>query len=182
MEQRNSGNKKSKFITNIGYVFIGFFGYSTTATLLQSIIFLFKPPIELLRMISPTTDIDITVFMPPAFIYVMEHIHPFLSVSFVFSLISLIASFAFLKRRNWARIFFVVFMIVTIVFSFTGIFFHDAFMLEIPADENMRVIVESVNKLIKMSLIAIVVIIVTLHGWLAYQFISKSVREEFVVE
>ncbi len=182
MEQQNKGNKKSKFVTNLAYILIAFFGYSTTASLVQSIIFLFKPPIELLRMISPTTNIDITAFMPPAFIYIMEHIHLFLSVSFVFSFISLFASFAFLKRRDWARIFFVVFMIVTIVFSFTGFLFHDAFMVEIPADEVLREIVASMNKLINMSLIALVVIIALFHTWLAYKLLSNSVKEEFVVK
>jgi len=182
MEQRNRGNKKSKFVTNIGYIFIGFFGYSTTSALVQSIIFLFKPPIELLRMISPATNIDITAFMPPAFIYIMEHIHLFLSVSFVFSLISLIASFAFLKRRNWARIFFVVFMIGTIGFSVTGFLFHDALMVEIPVDENLQEIVASMNKLINISLIAMVVIIVLFHTWLVYKLLSKSVSVEFASE
>jgi len=181
MEQPKGGNKKSKFVTNLAYILIAFFGYSTTATLAQSIIFFFRPPIELLRMISTTTNIDILEFMPPAFIYVMEHIHLFLSVSFVFSLISLISSFAFLKRRNWARIFFVVFMIVTIVFSFSGFLFHDAFMVEIPADEVLREIVESMNKLIDISLIALVVIIALFHTWLAYKLLSNSVRDEFVV-
>ena len=179
MEQRKRGDKRSKFVTNLGYIFIGFFGYSTTAALVQSIIFLFKPPIELIRMISPAKNIDIMAFMPPAFIYVMEHIHLFLSVSFVFSLISLIASFAFLKRRNWARIFFVVFMIITIVFSFSGFLFHDDFMVEIPADENLQEIVASMNKLINMSLIALVVIIVLFHTWLVYKLLSKGVKEEF---
>lgn len=175
--EEKKGYKKSKFVTNLGWIFIGFFGYSTTVTLLQSIVFLIKPPIELLKGIF--TCINVMDYIPPAFIYVLKNLRLFTMMSFILSIITLIASFAFLKRRNWARIFFAIFMIGTIVFSFTGIFHHDVFMLDIPVDENMGEIVYKMNKVIGVFLITMVIIIFVLHGWLAYKLLSKNVREEF---
>ena len=73
-------------------------------------------------------------------------------------------------------------MIGAIVFSFSWFLFHDYFMVEIPSDEVLLEIVELMNKLINISLIALVVIIVLFHTWLAYKLLSKSVKYEFVVK
>jgi hypothetical protein len=170
--------KDSRFVTILAWVFIGFFGYSVISTLVQGIVFYITPPLELLGRFFP--DLDIRMFLPPAFIYFAEHIHGFLSVTFVVSLVALFVSFAFYKRRNWARISMAVFMVATIVFSFMGFYFHDAFLLPAGAGEGMQRIVDSMNRLMGIFLIVIVIVITLFHGWLTYKLLSKPIRDQFV--
>jgi hypothetical protein len=172
-------NKDSRFVTILAWIFIGFFGYSVVSTLVQSVVFYITPPLDMIQRFFP--DLDITMFLPPAFIYFSEHIHVFLSVTFSVSLVSLFVSYAFYKRRNWARIFMAVLMIVTIIFSFTGFFFHNAFLLPDAGSEGMQQITNSMNRLMGISLIVIVVLITLFHGWLAYKLLSKNIMKQFKI-
>lgn len=172
---------ESKFVTNLSWVLVGFFGYSTVTSLLQSIMFFFKPPAELLKefsVIFPNMSL-IMEYLPGAWKYSLEHMHLFTAISFLLSLITLIASFAFLKRRNWARIYFAIFLLVTIAISIVGFYFRRMFLLEIPKDPELGILIESVNRLLNLSFAALVIIIIASHGWLAYKLFSKNVKHEF---
>ncbi|UCH95774.1 MAG: hypothetical protein JSV88_02715 [Candidatus Aminicenantes bacterium] len=180
MELQDKKNKTTKFVTNLAWVFVGFFGYSTVSTLLQSILFFIKPPLELFKKFFTTfTNIGLMEYMPPAWMYILENMYIFASISFAFSLITLTASFAFLKRKNWARIFFAVFMLATMVVSIAGFFFHHHLLLEIPTDKELRTLVEAINRLLNISFTAMVIVIIALHSWLAYKLLSKNIKNEF---
>lgn len=175
------GHGESKFVTNLSWVLVGFFGYSTITSLLQSIMFFFKPPPELLKAFSAIFPnmAFIMEYLPPTWKYSLEHMHLFTAISFILSLITSIASFAFLKRRNWARIYFAVFLLVTIAISVVGFFFRRLFLLEIPTDPELGILIESINRMLNLSFAALVIIIIASHGWLAYKLLSKNVKHEF---
>jgi hypothetical protein len=119
-------------------------------------------------------------YMPPTWIYILENMYIFALVSFVFSLISLLASFAFLKRKDWARIFFAVFILATMVLSIAGFFFHHHLLLEIPTDKELRSVVEAINRLLNISFFAMIIIIIAFHSWLAYKLLSQNIKNEFI--
>jgi len=175
------GHGESKFVTNLSWVLVGFFGYSTVTSLLQTVVFFFKPPHDLRKEFSAifASMAPIMDHLPPAWKYSLEHVHLFTAISFILSLITLIASFAFLKRRDWARIYFAVFMIVTIALSVVGFLFRRMFLLEIPADPELGILIESINRMLNLSFAAMVIIIIASHGWLAYKLFSKNVKDEF---
>ncbi len=176
------GHGESKFVTNLAWVLVGFFGYSTISSLLQSIMFFFKPPPELLKEFSaifPNMSL-IMEYLPPTWKHSLEHMHFFTAISFILFLITLIASFAFLKRRNWARIYFALFLLVTIAISVVGFFFRRIFLLEIPTDPELGILIESINRMLNLSFAAMVILIFISHGWLAYKLLSKNVKDEFL--
>lgn len=170
--------KETKFVTVLSWVFMGFSGYSTTLSFFFFILFLFKPPVELLEMIN--SYIEILIFIPPKIITLLKnHYIAFSLFSLAFSITLLTVSFALLKRRNWARIFTVFIMMLTMALSITGLFFHDFFMLAIPGNEYLQEVIERMNKIIDIALILLTIVIVLLHGWLTWKLLSKPVRDEF---
>lgn len=175
------GHGESKFVTNLSWVLVGFFGYSTVTSLLQTVVFFFKPPHDLLKEFSAifASMAPIMDHLPPAWKYSLEHIYLFTAASFILSLITLIASFAFLKRRDWARVYFAVFLLVTIAISVVGFLFRRIFLLEIPTDPELGILIESINRMLDLSFAAMVILIITSHGWLAYKLLSKKVKGEF---
>jgi hypothetical protein len=175
------GHGESKFVTNLSWVLVGFFGYSTVTSLLQSIMFFFKPPAQLLKDFPAIFARfgPIIEHLPGAWKYSLEHMHLFTAISFILSLITLIASFAFLKRRDWARVYFAVFLLVTIAISVVGFLFRRLFLLEIPTDPELGILIESINRMLNLSFAAMVIIIIASHGWLAYKLLSKKVKGEF---
>lgn len=177
------GHGEAKFVTNLAWVLVGFFGYSTVTSLLQTIMFFFKPPLELLKEFSAIfANANISPIMehlPRTWKYGLAHMHFFTGISFLLSLITLIASFAFLKRRDWARIYFAVLMIVTIAISIIGFYFRRMFLLEIPQDPELGILIESINRMLNLSYAVLVIIIIAFHGWLAYKLLSRNVKYEF---
>ena len=84
MEHQDRVDKDSRFVTVLSWTFIGFFGYSVMSALVQGVVFYFKPPPAFLEVFYP--GLDLRMFLPPAFFYILEHIHLFLGVSLAFSL------------------------------------------------------------------------------------------------
>ena len=173
----NTEKKESKFVTRLGWVFFGFSLYSAAASVAQSILFIYSPPAELLGRFP--THINIMELIPPAFIFFFDHIHVFSAVSFVFSIAAVVASRAFLKRRDWARIFFAVVIALTAIFSLAGFFFLDAFKFRIPAGINLRQGMAQMNRFLDIYIIAMILLIVVFHGWLTYKLLSKDIKSEF---
>ncbi|MCP5108480.1 MAG: hypothetical protein GY950_34160, partial [bacterium] len=145
----------------------------------QWIVIYFKSPREIIQGLFK--DSYILDFMPPAFFYFLDHMMHFSIVSVVVSLVTFIAAIAFLKRRNWARIYFAVFMIVTAGSGFVGIIFHDAFMMTMPpgGDVNMLPMLESMNKMMNIFILVMGLMILVFHAWLANKLLSKDLKAEF---
>lgn len=167
-----------KFVTMLALVIMGFFGYSTIVSFLSLVVYLFKSPVELLGILD--SYVEITPFIPPAIIHFLENYYiEFSTFSLVFSLIILTASFSLLKRRNWARIFIIGFMLLTIVLSIASLFFHDFFMLDNRGNEYIREAIEKMNDMIGIFLAVFAIVVVLLHGWAAWMLLSQKVRNEF---
>lgn len=158
-------------------MFLIFSLYSAAASLLQIIYFMRHPPAEFLEKFF--THMDIMKMMPPAFTFFFDHILFFSVLSLAFSLASLAASRAFLKRRDWARVFFAVVMILSIVLSAACLFILDAFNFSTPGNPGMREMVREVNRILRIYIMVMIPMIAAFHGWLAYKLLSKQIKEEF---
>jgi hypothetical protein len=157
---------------------MGVFGYTTTVSLIQFVIFLLKPPLELLEEFD-TYEL-ILEFLPPGILYYLKHWYlQFALISFLISLVSLVASLAFLKRRNWARIVLTIVIILPIFICFLGMLYHQQLLIPVPTHIDMREVIHSTNKSIELTLVVFMLLVVLLHTWLAYKLLSKPVREEF---
>ena len=176
-DQSNSKGKKNSFITNLGWVFLVFSLYSTATSLAQLIYFLHHPPAELLGKFF--THFNIMEFLPLAFIFVFDHIHFFSVLSLVFSLASIAASRAFLKRQDWGRVFLAIVIIVSIVFGIASLFILDAFNFNPPANPGLREMTLQINRILRLYIIVLVPVITAIHGWLAYKLLSKEIKNEF---
>ncbi len=169
---------ETKFVTMLAWVIMGFFGYAATVSFLSLVVYFFKSPVELLGILD--SYIEITPFIPPAVVHFLENYYiEFALFSFVLSLILLAASFSLQKRRNWARLFIIGFMLLTIVISIAGLFFHDFFMLDSGGNEYIQEALDKINDMIEISLVVFAVVVVLLHGWVAWKLLSPKVRNEF---
>jgi hypothetical protein len=176
-EQTNAKRKKNTFITNLGWVFLVFSLYSAAASLAQIIYFLHHSPAELLGKFF--SHFNIMEFLPPAFIFVFDHIHLFSIISLVFSLASTAASWAFIKRRDWGRAFFAAVMIVSIIFGAACLFILDAFNFSSPTNPGLREMTRQINRILRLYIIVLIPVIAAIHGWLAYKLLSKDIKDEF---
>jgi hypothetical protein len=70
-------------------------------------------------------------------------------------------------------------MLATMVLSIAGFFFHNHLLLEIPADKELRSLVEAINRMLNISFTAMIIVIIAFHSWLAYKLLSKNIKNEF---
>ncbi|MCK4765885.1 MAG: hypothetical protein KAW12_27035, partial [Candidatus Aminicenantes bacterium] len=170
--------KDSKFITILAYIMMAFCGYLTLVSLVLSILFFFKPPLELLAPLDEY--IGILQLFPPSIVAILKnHYHKISFCYLIISAVTLSASFALLKRRHWARVYVAVFFILTMVLSVVEVFFPEHYLLPVPAEDSLRPVIESMNKSVAFLVKIMAVAIVGLHSWVAYKLFSKDIKKQF---
>lgn len=175
---KDTKNKDRKFIVSLAWVLIGFTAYSAVMSLAQGLMFLEKPPKEILT--GYFENIDIYALLPSGLTYILENIYIELSfASFIFSLALLYPSIALLKFHNWARIFWAVFMIATIFIGIAGLFYIDLFMPQLPASQFPPHIIASMERMYYIFYLASALIIFIFHAWVAYKLLCKDIKKEF---
>ncbi|MCP4220267.1 MAG: hypothetical protein GY765_36890 [bacterium] len=174
----NNQNKTEKMVTNLGRVFIAFSAYSTGVSLLQGLLFLSKSPMQILLELLPSKEL--LEYLPRIMIsYLQDHYLLITWTSFFLSAVTLGVAFAFFKRHNWARVFFAVFMLLTIVVVIRGIFFYEAFIPNYPGIAEGSPALETIKQVILTAFIFGGTAISILHAWLGYILLSPKVKAVF---
>jgi hypothetical protein len=175
---------RSAFVTSIAWSFIVLAGLGIVWALLQFIVF---------NVVVGTLDIETVIndarsagVMPDMLALVFRHMRWLLLLTLMLSVLTFIASIALLRRRNWARLVFIVMMWLGVAGNLGGLWLQYQMLSGAPMQEMLKTmtgaagipmdgLVQSVQ--IVSALVAIV--FAALFAWTAIRLDSQEIKNEF---
>lgn len=173
---------RSSFVTVLAWVFLVITGFATFISVLQNIMITFFFPMAEMEASMHTAKGSENL---PAFAqFMFSHMQYFFVAFLLLSATMFTSSVALLKRKNWARIAFIIFLAFGIAWNIGSLFLQSAFFSSMPqmpsdAPPEFRAQFESMATvmLVAMSLFAIAFSV--LFAWLIKRLVSPSIRAEF---
>jgi hypothetical protein len=175
----NQDNEKSKFVTVIAWIFIVGSGFATFVSILQNIIVNLIFPTEIIR--EAFNDATAQEHIPSAFRFLFLNIRTFLFGFFVLSAATLTSAIGLLRRRNWARILFVVMMCLGILLHAGGVALHFSMFSAMPVpEEGMPDHFMIMVNIMKGFSVGLALGMSVLLGWIIKKLVSAKIRAEFM--
>jgi hypothetical protein len=167
-------SNRSTFVTVVAWIFIVGSGFATLVSAMQNVMFhlVFKDD-ELAQV--PDELPGIAAFMFENFQLVV------LAVLLV-SLSILISSIGLLKRKNWARLAFIVLMSLGIIWNLGGIVLQDIFLSSAPPMSNHPEFrdFQTMQSIMRWFSAIVGIGLAGLFGWIIWRLTRESVRREFM--
>lgn len=159
---------KSTFVTVLSWLFIVGSAFATFGSLMQNIMFsvVFK---------------DEFSKIPQNASFFAGHFQVVLVVFFLLSILMLVASVGLLKRKNWARIIFIVFLAFGIVWMVGALVFQVFFFNTIPPEFPDDPTFQKAQAFMNVFISIFSVVISALFIWIIKRLLSAEVKEEFLV-
>lgn len=173
---------RSSFVTALAWIFIVLTGFVTFIAILQNIMISFFFPIDQMQGAMPIAKGSESV---PAFVqFMVGHIRLLFAAFLVLSAALCTVSVALLKRKNWARIAFIFFLALGIVWNIGGIFLQGAFFSSMPAlppnaPPEFRSQFESIFTVMLVFSAVMAIGISLLFAWLIKRLVSVRIKAEF---
>lgn len=124
-----------------------------------------------------------SVQLPAMTKFMFSHFDLFFVSMFLLSLFALIASIGLLKRKNWARIIYIVLLALGIVWNLVSLIFQKwtAQQFPMPPDTPEAFQSQMHTLMTVMSIVAVVVVILfsVLYGWMIWKLRSPQIIKEF---
>jgi hypothetical protein len=166
-------NNKSTFVTVVAWIFIVGSGFTTLVSLMQNVMFhvMFKKE----EFSQATQD------MPPTASFMFENMQLIVMAFLLVCIVMLASSIGLLKRKNWARLVFIVLLSLGIAWSLGSILLQTLFLSSIPEVPQGPQFEEfQTMRLIMQWFTAIIGIGVTvLFAWIIKKLISGPIKQEF---
>jgi len=174
--------KKISFVTAIAWMFIILGAYSALMATIQTFLHIFISPVDILNSLQKTHGDFLKI--PPFLITILNNTYWIILFSFTSGTASLIAGIALLKRKNWARIFFIAILLLSIPLAFTGYFLIDPLIESLlqsnPGISPTDAAFQFIPKMMELLFLALGVTIALLHGWIVFKLMSGEIKKEFL--
>lgn len=173
--------QKSTFVTALAWIFIVLTGFSTFMTAAQNIMVrLMFTDSQMHKMQSQSQASE---QIPAVAQFMLNHFDLFFLAAFLISLTMLVAAIGLLKRKNWARLTFIIILTLGIIWNLAGIFIQQIFMSDIPLDANtpeeFRKHWETMHTFMTIFTIVFALLITSLFGWIIRKLMSPPIVNEF---
>lgn len=171
--------ERSTFINVLSWIFIVIGGFSTFISILQNImvqtIFRKEEISQAMQQAEQTENIP--VFAQ----FMFNHFDLFFLLVLILSSTSLISAIALLKRKNWARILFIVLMSLGIGWNVIGLILQFTMFSSMPEMTGGDIPPEFQNmmQIMKFASVIMVVGISALFGFVIKKLCSQQIKEEF---
>ena len=167
-------DNRSTFVTVVAWIFIVLSGYAVAVSLLQNVMvhLVFK------QEAIPPMNHD----MPVAASFMFDHMQLVVFAILLVFITGLIASIGLLKRKNWARIIFIVFLSLGILWSLSTIVLQAVFFSSMPEMPHgpRREGFQAMQTIMQWFLAVFAIGTVVLFGWIVKRLTSEPVRREFM--
>jgi hypothetical protein len=172
--------RKSNFVNVLAWIFIIFGGFATFISILQNIMLhTIMPKKEMSQVIQQSSqDENIPAFAE----FMFNHFDLFFLLFLVVSATSLISAIALLKRKNWARIIFIVLMSAGIAWNVFGLVFNFTMfnsMPEMAGGQATPPEFQQMMQIMKFATVVMAVGISALFGFVIKKLCSRAIKEEF---
>ncbi len=174
--------KHSELVTIVAWMNIAFCGLSALASAGLMVLFATLFPMDEIRNAIQTMEGQQAI--PASMEFALSHIQALLGLSLALSLVMLVASFALLRRKNWARLFWIVCMAVLVVWSIAGLFVQPDLSWLIPSNlsavpPEIQAQLQQTVETAKLGGYVVSIVQAALLSWLIWRFVSPDIREEF---
>lgn len=173
---------RSSFITALAWIFIVLTGFSTLIAILQNVMISFFFPLEQMQNAMHSAKGSESI---PAFAqFMLGHVRLLFATFLVLSATICAVSVGLLKRKNWARIAFISFLALGMVWNIAGVFLQGAFFSSMAppppnAPAEFRSQFESMTHIMLVFSSVIAIVISLLFAWLIKRLISVPIKAEF---
>jgi hypothetical protein len=171
--------RRSTFINVLAWLFIVIGGFSTFVSILQNIMvrmmFHSDEANQAFRQAESAKEI-------PAFAgFIFNHMDLFFLSFLVVSASSLVSAIALLKRKNWARVVFIVLMALGIVWNIAGVVLQFTMFNNMPEFANRGAPPEfqSMMRIMQGATVIMVIAFTALFCWIIKKLVSPQIRAEF---
>ena len=175
----NDIKQQSTFVTVIAWIFIIFSGLGSLVSIMQNI--LIRTMFSGDRVQEALSRTENTDQMPQMAKFMFQHMDTFFLAFMILTIFLFISSIALLKRKNWARLVFIVMMALGILWNIGGLFIQASIMNTMPQTTNA----EMANQFnIAMSVMRVgsyifAAVFTGLYLWILVRLLSKDVKAEF---
>jgi len=173
----NNQPKRSSFINTFAWITIVFSGFSIVIGIMQSMIIMRVIKDIGLKEMSQNIPDD----MPPMMAIIFGNMELIIIGTLVLTIITFISAIALLKRKNWARLFFIVLLLVGILWNVIGGYMQFDMMGSMMfAGEEIPAEMQSIQSTMKIVMGAIIVAILALHIYFIKRLSSDEIKGEFL--
>lgn len=170
--------QRSTFVEIIAWVFIVLSGFAVLIGILQNImVFMLFPEDVWVEMASEARQHE----MPGSAL--LAYFRYFFLFSLLLMIGILVTSVNLLRRREWARKMFVVFMLIGVVWAIGGLgwqlLFLENFAEAAPQDPGAAGMVDTMRNIFSFAFIAMAAAFAGLYGWIAWKLTRPQIRAEF---
>jgi hypothetical protein len=174
---------RSAFVTGLAWSFIVLAGFASVISVLQNIMIALMFPMEEMR--ASVRESETTPPMPAMFRFMFEYFQYVVAGFLLLSVGTLISAIGLLKRKNWARLIFVVIMALGIVWNLASLampFLMSSMMPEMPAPahsdfhDNFKLMWNIMMGFTVVMCLAFA----ALFAWIIKRLLAADIRREFV--
>lgn len=172
---------RSSFVTGLAWTFVALGGVATLVTLLQNVMLSVMYSADDFR--APSSD-DFQQL--PAFLrFIVNNFQLFFASAFVLSAATLLSAIGLLKRQNWARLLFILIMLIGMLWNLAAIampFVMQSWMSQAPAHAQAAMRGEFELMWAMMTAVAVIIglAFAILFGWIIKRLMAQDVRREFL--
>lgn len=169
--------KQSTFITVMAWISIIFSGFGVFVGIMQNI---------MMQTVMKDAHFEEAISkqegIPPMMEVMFENFELLVMGTLIVTILTFIASIGLLKRKNWARIFFIVLMVGGIIWTLLGLtqfFFTDSMVTQgIPQDIPPEF--QNMQNTMKIVMGTMSVLMVAFYLYLIKRLNSDEIKEEFL--
>jgi hypothetical protein len=179
-EQSIKSVPQSQFVTVLAWIFIVITVFSTVISIMQNIMIVFFP---FEKMQPAFSQPRVQEHIPAFFALISSHIRLIFFSFFVLSSTGVVSSIGLLKRKNWARIVFIILMSLRIVWTVSGVvllqILLSSFPKILPQNQFQIPQFEYIIVVVKIFTIVIAISFSLLFGWIIRKLTRSDIRAEF---
>jgi hypothetical protein len=173
---------KQGFVNTVAWIFIVLAGFATFISLLQNIMIATLFPMD--KIHEAVNSAGSQQQMPSMFRFMFDHFQLYFATFLILSAVTLASAVGLLKRKNWARLVFIVLLALGIAWNVAGVFLQQVMMSLFPkipagAPSEFRDRFETMLIFIRIFSVLMAVGMSVLFGWIIKRLASSEVREEF---
>lgn len=174
--------KRSELVTITAWLNIALCGLSALVSAGLMALFATLVPVD--EIMAAIHAGDGQQIIPPHAEFAITHIQALLGLALGVSLVMVVASFALLRRKNWARLFWIACFAVIAVWSIAGLFyqpdlswFTGSSLAAVPPEIQAQL--QQTIETAKIGGYVVSIVQAVLLSWLIWRFVSPDIREEF---
>ena len=165
--------QKSTFVNVLAWIFIIFGGFTTFISILQNIMIHKMFPKR--EMAQASQDPNIPAFAE----FMFNHFDLFFLLILLISATSFISAIALLKRKNWARIVFIILMSAGIAWNVFALGLNFTMFNSMPVGEAPPQEFQDMMQIMQIAMVIMALGISTLFGFVIKKLCSTTIKEEF---